>query len=88
MNATGGFACAEIGAILFPMNWRLRKDAAFASLAFSEKALRTAAKPRAGSAIVRTSLPAGACNMPSNWARTTGSGGISANALTCAAFSV
>ena len=30
--------------------------AAFAALAFSEKALTTAAKPRAGSAIVRTIL--------------------------------
>ncbi len=31
----------------------------------------------AGSAIVRTSLAAGACKTPSNWARTTGSGGSS-----------
>jgi hypothetical protein len=51
--------------------------------AFSENALMTAARPRAGSAKVRTNLPAGALNIPSSWARTTGSGGISAKDLTC-----
>jgi hypothetical protein len=44
----------------------------------------TAAKPRAGSASVRTSLPAGACKTPSNVARITGNGGISDRAFTCA----
>ena len=45
----------------------------------------TAANERAGSAIVRTSLPAGACKTPNNVARTTGNGGRSARAFTWAA---
>jgi len=50
---------------------------------FSEFALITAARPRAGSAMVRTSLLAGASNVPSSIARMTGRVGRSANEDTC-----